>query len=55
LSRVNGSPVRVDRAPARSAEEAWEAYLKTGKLSTGQLKAASAKSAAELGEALKAK
>jgi hypothetical protein len=37
------------------AAKAWAGYLETGKLTTGQVKAASARSAAELAEALKAK
>ena len=40
---------------ARSAQAAWEGYLKTGKLTAGQFKAAAAKTAAELAAALKAK
>ena len=40
---------------ARRAREAWEAYLKSGKLTAGQLKAGAAKSAADLGGALNAK
>jgi hypothetical protein len=37
------------------ATKAWAGYLETGKLTAGQLKAGSAKTAAELAEALKAK
>lgn len=40
---------------ARRAREAWEEYLKTGKLTAGQLKAAVAKTPGELAEALRAK
>jgi hypothetical protein len=37
------------------AAKAWAGYLETGKLTAGQLKAGSAKTAAELAEALKSK
>jgi Transglutaminase-like superfamily len=40
---------------ARRAAQAWARYLQTGTLTQGQLKAATARTAAELAEALKAK
>lgn len=45
----------VKAEAAKLGAAAWEAYLKAGKLTAGQLKAASAKTAGELAEALKAK
>jgi len=40
---------------ARKAADAWAVYLKTGKLNPAQLKAAAARTAAELAEAWPAK